>query len=183
MRKKITFRSLHRDLGYFYVGLIITFSISGLFLNHRESWHPLNYEYASQEVSVPVEELGDEIDQEDALFLAEHFQLDDAPRRFGTEEESVWIAYRHSDLEFDRKTGKGHLKKFMVTPVLGQMTWLHINTNTYWIIYSDIFAVALLLIAISAIVFPKGKYSFKKYGWKLALAGLLIPLVFLLLLS
>ena len=38
--KKINFRNLHRDLGYIYIGLIVSFAFSGLMMNHRVSWHP-----------------------------------------------------------------------------------------------------------------------------------------------
>ena len=36
-------RSIHRDFGYFYLGLIISFAFSGILMNHRESWHPEKY--------------------------------------------------------------------------------------------------------------------------------------------
>jgi hypothetical protein len=55
--KKKTFRNLHRDLGYFYIGLIISFAFSGLMMNHRDSWHPEKYttETKSIEVQLPEE--------------------------------------------------------------------------------------------------------------------------------
>ena len=179
---KITYRSLHRDLGYFYIGLVIAFSISGLFLNHRESWHPLNYEYESKAVQVPVAELGNDILKEDILALSNSLNIHDELRRFGIDDDVVWVSYMTTDLEFNRLNGKGELKRFMTTPLLGQMTKLHIDTNQFWILYSDVFALSLLLIAVSAMVFPKGKYSFKKYGWKLAIAGMISPAAFLLFL-
>jgi hypothetical protein len=40
--KKINFET-HRDLGYFYIGLIISFAFSGLMMNHRDAWHPEKY--------------------------------------------------------------------------------------------------------------------------------------------
>ena len=51
---KLTSRNTHRDLAYFFLGLIIAFSISGIFLNHRQSWHPRRYTYNSQEISVSL---------------------------------------------------------------------------------------------------------------------------------
>ena len=47
---KITNRSLHRDFAFFYVGLIIAFSFSGIILNHREDWYPMDYTYENKEV-------------------------------------------------------------------------------------------------------------------------------------
>ncbi len=51
---KVTNRSLHRDLAYFYVGLIISFSLSGIILNHRKDWYPMNYTYESKEVTLEL---------------------------------------------------------------------------------------------------------------------------------
>ena len=174
---KITFRTLHRDLGYFYVGLIIVFSISGLFLNHRENWYPLNYEYQSEQITVPAIDLNHEMTQNDIKAISAQLNIIDKVERFGMENNTIWVSYKNADLEFNKHTGKGRLKKFMTTPVLGQMTMLHIDTNKFWIYYSDLFAISLLLIAVSAIIFPKGKYSFVNYGWKLSLAGLAVPLI------
>ena len=51
---KLTARNTHRDIAYFYVGLIISFSFSGIFLNHRQAWHPKRYNYDSKEIAIPV---------------------------------------------------------------------------------------------------------------------------------
>jgi uncharacterized protein len=40
---KFEVRSLHRDLGYFFIGLIISFAFSGILQNHRQTWHPEKY--------------------------------------------------------------------------------------------------------------------------------------------
>ena len=49
---KITNRSLHRDIAYFYVGLLIAFSLSGIILNHRQDWYPMDYTYESKPVNI-----------------------------------------------------------------------------------------------------------------------------------
>ena len=51
---KITNRGLHRDLAYFYVGLIIAFSFSGIILNHRQDWYPMDYTYESMDVQLDL---------------------------------------------------------------------------------------------------------------------------------
>ena len=48
---KITNRSLHRDIAYFYVGLIIAFSFSGIILNHRQDWYPMDYTYEATSIA------------------------------------------------------------------------------------------------------------------------------------
>lgn len=44
-------RSLHRDIGYFCVGLIIIFSISGIALNHKDDW---NSNYQIEQYKIPA---------------------------------------------------------------------------------------------------------------------------------
>lgn len=41
--KKINARELHRDLGYFFLGLIVTFAFSGILMNHRDSFDADKY--------------------------------------------------------------------------------------------------------------------------------------------
>ena len=59
-------RDLHRDLGYFYLGLIVTFAFSGILMNHREHWHPekITMESKPVELQLPSEsEINEEFAQ------------------------------------------------------------------------------------------------------------------------
>jgi hypothetical protein len=58
------------------------------------------------------------------------------------------------------------------------------EVSNFWIYYSDIFALSLPTIALTGMIMVKGgKFSFKERGWKLALARVLFPLLFLFLLT
>ncbi|HEU4495416.1 MAG TPA: hypothetical protein VFR70_00015, partial [Flavobacterium sp.] len=68
--------------------------------------------------------------------------------------------------------------------IISQAMKLHKNTSNWWIYYSDIFGISLILIAVTgAMMIPYGKFAFKKRGWKLAIAGILFPLLFLFLMG
>ncbi len=88
-----------------------------------------------------------------------------------------------NDVAIDLSTGKGKIVTYKTTPVLGQMTKLHLDTSKWWIYYSDAFGIAMVVIAITGMFIEKGKNSFRSRGWKLALLGLIFPLIFLFLLS
>jgi hypothetical protein len=78
-------------------------------------------------------------------------------------------------------TGKGEIVSFVKTPIISQTMKLHKSTSNWWIYYSDIFGLSLITIALTgAIMIPAGKFTFKKRGWKLALAGLIVPLLILI---
>jgi hypothetical protein len=82
------------------------------------------------------------------------------------------------------KTGKGEIVSFLKTPIISQSMSLHKNTSNFWIYYSDIFALSLIIIALSGTIMVKAdKFSWKQRGWKLAVAGILFPLIFLFLLA
>ena len=51
---KLTARNTHRDLAYFFLGLIIAFSFSGIFLNHRQAWHPRRYTHETKPITVAI---------------------------------------------------------------------------------------------------------------------------------
>jgi hypothetical protein len=173
-------RNLHRDLGYFYIGLIISFAFSGILMNHRDSWHPEKYtvETKSIEVKLPAE---NEISEKYAEDLGKQLGIDDKFRRHNVKKGTFKISFEKHDVEIDMKTGKGEIVAFNKTPIISQTMKLHKNTSNWWIYYSDIFGISLITIAFTgAIMIPAGKFSFKNRGWKLALTGLIVPLLILL---
>lgn len=181
--KKINFRNLHRDLGYFYVGLIISFAISGILMNHRDSWHAEKYttETKAIKINLPAES---EITDQFAEKLGTSLGLEDKMRRKNIKKGNLKISFENHDIEIDIKTGKGELVSFIKTPIVSQMMKLHKNTSNWWIYYGDIFGISLITIAITGmIMIPSGKLSFKRRGWKLAIAGLIFPLLILILLN
>lgn len=179
---KLNVRSTHRDIAYFYVGLIIAFSFSGIFLNHRQSWHPRRYSYQVRQITMAPVSKEDITENYITKFSAAQ-QIEDEFRRFQVVGETLKISYANNDVEMNISTGQGKIETYRTTPLLGQMTKLHQDTSKWWIYYSDVFGAAMLVIAITGMFIEKGKNSFRSRGLKLALAGLLFPLIFLFLLS
>ncbi len=176
-------RGLHRDLGYFYIGLIISFAVSGILMNHRDSWHAEKYtvETKAIQVKLPAEE---QLNDEYAETLAKRLNIDDKLRRQKVDDGEFRISFEKHDLSIDIKSGKGEIVSFIKTPVISQMMKLHKNTSNWWIYYGDLFGISLITIAITgAIMIPAGKFSFKRRGWKLALMGIIFPLIVLFLLA
>jgi hypothetical protein len=179
--KKINFRNLHRDLGYFYIGLIVSFAFSGLMMNHREMWHPEKYttETKAIEVKLPEER---KINDDFAKDLGKKLGIDDKMRRQMVKEGKFKMSFENNDVEIDMKTGKGEIVTFIKTPIISQAMKLHKNSSNFWIYYSDIFALSLITIALTGTIMVKaGKFSWKNRGWKLAIVGVVFPLLFLII--
>lgn len=179
---KITYRSLHRDVAYFYVGLIIAFSFSGILLNHRRDWNPEKYTYEIKEVSLKLPADVEAIDKPFIEDFAKDWNVSYDSHRVRDGQLRVFFK-NNAILDAALATGNGTLEFKRTTPIVGQSIQLHKDTNKSWIWYSDIFGIAMLTIAITGMFIVKGKNSFRKRGWKFALVGIIFPLIFLFLLS
>lgn len=179
---KLTSRNTHRDIAYFYVGLIIAFSISGIFLNHRRQLNPRRYTYETREFQInPFTK--DQADEAFVTQLTSAQKIDDEMRRFQASDSELSISFTQNDVKVDMASGKGSIITYRTIPLLGQMTQLHQDTSNWWIYYSDFFGLGMLTLAITGMFIEKGKNSFRKRGLKLALIGIIFPLIFLFLLS
>jgi hypothetical protein len=66
-------------------------------------------------------------------------------------------------------------------PVFHQLNMLHLNPTKWWRIFSDLFAGALILIALTGLLIPRGRNGLGGRGKWLVAAGLSVPLAALLL--
>ncbi|MDZ4714643.1 MAG: PepSY-associated TM helix domain-containing protein [Cytophagales bacterium] len=177
-------RNVHRDIAYFFLGLILAFSISGIFLNHRQSWHPRRYTYSVKEVTVTIPVTKEQVTDEYIKNFTTTHQIEDVVRRFSVDDKNnLRISYTSNDVLVDLTSGKGKIESYRTTPLLGQMTQLHQDTSKWWIYYSDLFGLAMFTMAMTGMFIEKGKNSFWKRGWWLASLGMIFPLIFLILLS
>lgn len=182
--KKITNRGLHRDFAYFYVGLLIAFSFSGIILNHRRDWYPMDYTYESKQVNIILPEDVTAVDDNYLKAATLDWKVDNEFDSFRLNDNSLRIYFKDNVIaDIDASTGSGVLEYKKRTPFVGDTMFLHKTTNKAWIWYSDIFGACMIVIAITGMLIPIGKNGFKKRGWKLALAGLIFPLIFLFLLA
>lgn len=180
----LTARNTHRDIAYFFLGLIIAFSISGIFLNHRQTFNPRRYVYDSREITIPIPAHKDSINDAYIAAFTQSQNINDDMRRYTVDEKNnLKISYANNDVQVDITTGKGKIETYKVRPLLSQMTKLHQDTSKWWIYYSDAFGIAMFTMAMTGMFIEKGKNSFKNRGWWLATLGMIFPLVFLFLLS
>jgi len=174
-------KMLHRDLAYFFLGLIIAFSASGIILNHRVDIDP-------QEYTVKTDIIQFELPEDKLLITDDFFKnalanknIIEKYKRFRIRDNEIRLYLEDAFVNIDAKTGSGEIDYVRTIPILGHMTILHKSTNKWWIWFADIFGIAMLIIAITGIFISKGKYSFIKRGWILALIGLIFPFIFLFL--
>ena len=86
--------------------------------------------------------------------------IDDNLRRFNVDGNTLKISYVNHDVQIDISTGQGKIESYRTIPLPGQMTQLHRDTNKWWIYYSDIFGIGMLVIAFTGMFIERGKNSF-----------------------
>ena len=181
-KTKNFFRKWHRDIAYFYVGLILAFSISGIALNHRTTFNSRQYAHKSEAFNYQLPQDAEKIDEKYVKSILPEIGIENDYRSFRIRNGALRIYYEDALAEINIETGKGEKEWLSRRILLAEMADLHQTTNKWWVWYSDIFGVGMILIALSGMFIVTGKHSFRKRGWWLAVIGMVFPLVFLFLL-
>lgn len=178
------FRNWHRDIAYFFVGLILSFSISGIALNHRRTWNSREFTYNAEPIKLKLPANAEEITEEFIkTSLLPEIDMGNPYEGFRIRNGTLRIIFEDARAEVNVETGEGEKEWVGRRIGLAEMADLHQTTNVKWIWYSDIFGVAMIFISISGMFIAGGKQSFRKRGWWLALIGLVFPLIFLFILA
>jgi hypothetical protein len=172
-------RATHRDLGYFFVAMILIYSISGIAINHLDDWNP-SYGLKTEEISFDKSQINPSLNKEQVIQLLEEWNIDNAYRKhYFPNDQTCKIFVKNGHIEMDLTSGKALVEIVNKRPILHTVNWLHYNPNTIWKWFSDIFALGLILLAISGMFILKGKNGLKWRGAILIGIGILIPLGFL----
>jgi hypothetical protein len=176
-------RSLHRDIGYIFVGMIIAFSVSGIALNHRTQWNPVRYLYELKKVPTSFHLPKESVTRDNIKAFSIKNKLGDFQSFNFSGDSTLGIYYKSADATIDLVTGKCQINIWRDRPILAQLYSLHsaFSDDNWYKYYSDVFGLGLIFISLSGMFLMRGKYSFRKRGWWLALAGTLIPLLSLFL--
>jgi hypothetical protein len=173
--------ALHRDIGYTAVALTIAYAISGIAVNHIADWNP-NYRLSKTPVQVaPITA------QETPAIVAEamaRLNLTQPPRSsFRPDPNTVQLFYKGTTYHVDLPTGKVIVEATVPRPVLYEMNQLHLNhAKKAWTWIADVYALALLVLAITGMFVLKGPQGITRRGAWFTWAGLLPVFYWLLFL-
>lgn len=170
-------RVIHRDFGYFFFGMTIIYALSGIALNHVNDWNP-NYIITSY--TVQVDGLPGDLDKEQVEgLLASIGEEGRYKKHFYPRDNYLKVFIEGGTFEINTSTGRGYVEKIRRRPVFHQVNYLHYNPSKWWTYFSDLYSVALLLLAITGLFILKGKLGIKGRGAWLTALGVIIPLIFL----
>ena len=173
-------RILHRDIGYFFIGTTLIYALSGIALNHMNDWNP-NYSVDVDEFKTEISLLKNQNTEKNIKLL-----LDDvAPKaiykkHYYPQNDIIKIFLKGgSSIMVNTSSGNGRAEFLRKRLLFYQANYLHYNPHRWWKWFSDVFAVALILFAVTSFFMVKGKKGIKGRGGIYTALGFIIPLLFL----
>jgi len=183
-RRKLNFRpwlrALHRDVGYFAVGLTVVYAISGLAVNHLKDWDP-NFKQVSR-----THQLALPLPSEDATAAKSALQalgVQEAPREiYRASDTQLDIVFDQRTFHVDTTNGVVHEEGQAARPLLRLANWLHLNRGKKaWTYIADSYAVFLLFLALSGLFMIPGRKGLLGRGALVALLGAAVPIAYVVL--
>jgi hypothetical protein len=168
-------RVIHRDLGFLMVGVCIVYGISGITLNHMNGKNPaFHTEEGSITLSVDM--------STDALQEALAAQgLPKVKRVLPVDDEHKRVMLDGGIGIYNTKSGVVEYEVNKRRPFIYWVNKLHYNKLSHWNIMGDLFAASLIFFAISGLMMVKGKTGIAGRGKWFLLAGIAIPILYIIL--
>ena len=172
---------LHRDVGYFFVGMCIIYSLSGIALNHIDDWDP-NYIIDNRSFQVEENTVHGAMALEEVKELMDRIGVDKSIKKHYYPNSRTLKVFLHGgSVTLNVQTGRGFLETVDRRTIFYEVNYLHYNHSKFlWTWFSDIFAVGLILLSITGLFVLRGKNSFRRRGVWFVAVGIIIPLVFLM---
>lgn len=171
---------VHRDLGYFFTGVTVIYAVSGIAVNHVGDWDP-SFVITRHDVSLELPHAPNEITEPIIKDCLTKVGEEGNYRSFDLiSSKRLKIYLKEGDMVVDLANGQGTHETIRPRPVLHRFNMLHLKPKTWWKVFSDIFAVGLILIVITGLFVARGRKGLLGRGKWFVGAGLLIPLAALL---
>jgi hypothetical protein len=170
-------RAIHRDLGHVAVGLTLIYAISGLAVNHILDWDPSFVAYSE------VHELGAPIpgtDEEAAAAVMKQLGVTATPRDvYRADPSDLQVVLDKRTLHVN--TANGHVVDEGQRPrfFLRVVNWLHLSRGKKaWTVIADVYAVGLILLALSGLLMMPGRKGLLGRGGLFLLVGIAVPIAY-----
>ena len=169
-------RVIHRDLGFLLVGITLIYGISGILLNH------LNEKDPAFETKTGIVQLSPQL-QENELIEAWNSKgdLPEVNKVMRIDETHYRLLFKGGVGVYNASDGRTDYEQHRKRVLIYWINRLHYNKVNGWTPIADIFAGALLFLAISGMFIVKGKRGLAGRGKWYLLAGLIIPVIYVLL--
>ena len=163
------------------MALTVVYAISGIAVNHKADWNPSRKVARETRRFEPVP-----VGEKDAMVaaLVERLRLPGPPKSsFRPAPHVVDLFYEGYSVRADAAKGEAEVERVLDRPFLRDANFLHLNEpKRLWTWVADLYAVLLLLLSVTGVFVLRGKKGLGGRGKWFVLAGLVVPLVFLVFL-
>ncbi len=167
MRKWL--RNIHRDLGYFFVGIVLIYGISGILLNHKIT------AYSTDKRQVYI---SSNLNKDELASYWKKQNPDLQLKNIMSQKGGMQLYLQGGIGHYISSSGQLNYETYDRSLLIDFVHRLHYNTIKGWKYMADFFAISLVFFAISGLFLSRGKHSFSKRGKWFTLIGLIITCVF-----
>jgi len=166
-------RIVHRDLGFFVVGMTLVYGISGIILNHMDGKDPA-FRTEKKIIQMPTNLTEEEL----TLEWQDNKKLPNLKRVIRKDESNLRLFLDSGIGMYNISNGLLEYETHKMKPLVFWINRLHYSKVKGWSLVADFFAGALILLAITGIFIVKGKHSIAGTGKWYLIIGILIPIIF-----
>ena len=170
------FRVVHIDFGYLFFGVTLIYAISGIAINHLDDWNP-NYIITTENIQTELRHGTTKAEIFD--MLKTHDEEKAYKNHYFPKKYILKVFLKNGSVYVNLNSGKGLIEKNTRRLVFREMNYLHYNPVKWWTWFSDLYAGALIILAITGIFLVKGKKSITGRGAWLTILGIIIPIIYL----
>ncbi|MCK5134654.1 MAG: PepSY-associated TM helix domain-containing protein [Bacteroidales bacterium] len=164
-------RELHRDIGYFAVGMSLVYALSGFFLSHKNVFTATRTESAelSLATGMDLSEFRETMDSESDVDLT-HSRL---------KGEYISFYFEGGEGDYHVPTGRVQYERYFRRGLMLFINQLHLNQRKGWVAVADVFSFLLVFLALSGLVMVRGRKGFLTRGIWFMLLGFILILIFI----
>lgn len=187
-------KSLHRDFGYFFIGVTIFYTFTGFILSVRNlDWFKKDYIFQTNiSKNIEVKEFKERIVKEltegkfDTIYNpTTKNSVKGAIRKLKFIKEKkrlFYFEYSTLKIKYNQNSGETDVIYRGFPTFLQKLINAHLaSSNKIWFYMAVIYSIVLTFFALSAVVIVTGKYGFKKRGFLFMMVGFVAMTVFLFL--
>lgn len=172
-------RFLHREIGFLAVGLTLAYVISGVAVNHTESWNP---SYEQTRTTWTIDPPGTGPTAEVTPLVLARLDLQEPVRNvWRASANQLRVIVPSGAVDVNLATGEVLAEVLTPRPLLRDVNYMHLNQGKgAWTWIADVYAVALGILALSGIFLVKGRKGLSGRGGVLMALGLVLPIAYVL---
>jgi len=167
-------RVIHRDLGFFVVGMTLVYGISGILLNHISGTKDPAFHTEEKTVQLPANLTENEL----RAAWEENGELPPLKRIVRINDEHTRLFIESGVAVYNSANGFLDYEIYKKRPLIFWINRLHYNKVKGWSPVADFFAGAIILLAITGLFIVKGKKSIAGSGKWYLIIGIIIPVLY-----